>query len=374
MRLSRLSRFTGFMSRRTSLQISTPAVSARLTPEQERFNFLIAQIEKARAARMEWEAAVAVFHQNRLQKLQPLHDSLSSASRESVFALDRLLDQTGWSRAERAELREILRGTADVLLELNGADEQIKALYDKHSEVDFDTAKQDELQRLKAEAEEFTGMDLGDDEGILSEEDLVERVYREMAAREAENAAQQDAKAPRRRESAAKRRGEDSAQLARQSLREIYRRLASAVHPDREPDPARREEKNALMQRINQAYAANDLLTLFEAQMQIEQLDAGAIAKVSQQRLRQYNRLLAEQLTKSKETVRELKFAFYMDHGPEQSSDLQPHNLMRVIQRQARRLRAEIAQQQQFLRVLASKASTRRWLKQQRRFGYGDDD
>ncbi len=340
--------------------------SGRLTPEQERFNFLIAQIEKARTALAEWEAAMAVFRQLRLQKLQPLHDSLSRACRESVFALDRLIDQAGWSRAERAELREILRGTADVLLELNGADEEIKALYDKHSEVDFDTAKQDELQRLKAEAEEFTGLDLGDDDGILSEEDLVERVYRGMAAKEAADAAREDAKAQRRRESAAKRRGDDSAQLARQSLREIYRRLASAVHPDREADPVRREEKNALMQRINQAYAANDLLTLFEAQMQIEQLDAGAVAKVSQQRLRQYNRLLAEQLGKSKEALRDLKVAFCLDHGLDEYGGVTPQKLHLLVQRQARGLRAEIGRQQQFLRVLASKASTRRWLKLER--------
>ncbi|HMN44330.1 MAG TPA: J domain-containing protein [Povalibacter sp.] len=362
------------MSRKTSLEISSRVASTKLTPEQERFNFLIAQIEKARATLAEWEAAVAAFRQTRLQKLQPLHDSLSRACRESVFAVDRLLDQTGWSRVERAELREILRGTADVLLEANGADAEIKALYDKHSEVDFDTSRQDELQQLKAEAEEFTGLDLGDDDGILSEEDLVERMYREMAAREAADAAREDAKAQRRRESATKRRGEDSAQLARQSLREIYRRLASAVHPDREPDPVRREEKNVLMQRINQAYAANDLLTLFEAQMQIEQLDAGAIAKIGQQRLRQYNRLLAEQLSKAKETLREAKVAFVMDHGLEQHGDAQPQKLLHVIQGQARRLRAEIARQEQFLRVLASKASTRRWLKQQRRFAYGDDD
>ena len=34
------------MSRRTSLQISSRAAATRLTPDQERFNFLIAQIEK----------------------------------------------------------------------------------------------------------------------------------------------------------------------------------------------------------------------------------------------------------------------------------------------------------------------------------------
>jgi hypothetical protein len=362
------------MSRRTSLQISSRAAAARLTPDQERFNFLIAQIEKTRAAHAEWEAIVAGFRQNQQQKLQPLRESLTGVCRESIFVLDRLIDQAGWSRADRADLRQILRGSAEVLLDVDGADAEISALYEKHSEVDFATAKQDDLQRLKAEAEEMTGLNLGDDEDILSEEDLVERMYREMAAREEADAARLDEKAQRRRKSAAERRSEDNSQLARQSLREIYRRLASAVHPDREADPVRREEKNALMQRINQAYAANDLLTLFEAQVQIEKLDGDVIAKVSEQRLKQYNKLLAEQLNKSRSTLTSLKSGFCLDHGLDQQGGVNPQKLHILVQRQSRGLRAEIARQQQFLRVLANKASTKRWLKQQRRFGLADDD
>ncbi|HEY6642125.1 J domain-containing protein [Povalibacter sp.] len=359
---------------RTSLQISSRAAPARLTLDQERFHYLIAQIERTRAAHTQWEATIAGFRQNQLQKLQPLRDSLTGVCRQSVFALDRLIDQTGWSRAERAELRQILRGSSEVLLEVNGADAEIRALYDKHSDVDFATLKQDELQRLKAEAEEMTGLNLGEDEGILTEEDLVQRMYQEMAAREAADADRLNEKAQRRRKSAAERRSEENAQLARQSLREIYRKLASAVHPDREADPQRREEKNELMQRINQAYAANDLLALFEAQMQIEKLDGHAIGKVSQERLKQYNRLLAEQLNKAKATLTDLRSSFCVDHGLDQHGVVSPQKLHILIQRQARGLRGEIAQQQQFLRVLASKTSTKRWLKQQRRFDYSADD
>ncbi len=365
---------TAFMSRRTHLQISSRVAATRLTPDQERFHFLIAQIEKTRAAHAEWDATVTAFRQNQQQRLQPLRDSLTNVCRESVFALDRLIDQSGWSRAERADLRQILRGSAEVLLEVNDADAQIRELFDKHAEVDFATAKQEELQRLKTEAEEMTGLDLGSDEDLLSEEDLVERMYQKMAAKEAEDAARRDEKAQRRRRSAAERRSAENTQLARQSLREIYRRLASAVHPDREADPVRREEKNALMQRINQAYAANDLLALFEAQMQIEKLDASAIGKVSEQRLKQYNKLLAEQLNRSKSELTNLRSGFCLDHGLEPHNGVSPQKLHILIQRQGRELRAQIAQQQQFLKVLASKTSTRRWLKQQRSFGLVDDD
>jgi hypothetical protein len=360
------------MSGKKSLQISSRRSETRLTPEQERFNFLIVQIGKVRKARAEWEANLLKFRQDQSLKLQPLRASLTAVCRESVFTLDRLLDQPGWSRAERAALRDMLCGTAGALLEANGDDAELKAVFDTHSRVDFDTAKQDELQRLKAEAEEFTGFNLGDVDGIRTEEDLVQRMYEEMAAREAAAQARQDAKAQRQRKSPAQKRTEDNAQLARQSLREIYRKLASRVHPDREPDPQRREEKNALMQKINQAYAANDLLTLFETQMQIEQIDASHIGKVSMQRLKQYNKLLAEQLESLRAAIRDMETGFCMDHGLQPGS-VNPQKLGLLITRQARQLRAEVAQQQQFLSVLANKAATKRWLKQQRRFAREDD-
>lgn len=362
-----------FMPGKQSLQISSRRSEPRLTLDQERFNFLIGQIAAARKARDEWEATVSRFRQEQSQKLQPLRANLTSVCKESVYALDRLIEQPGFSRADRAALRELLCGTAEALLEANGYDAELKDLYDKHSAVDFDRAKQDELQRLKTEAEAFTGFDLGDDEAIRSEDDLVQRMYEEMAAREAAAEERRNEKTQRQRKSAAQRRSEDNAQQARQSLREIYRKLASAVHPDRESDPARREEKNALMQKINQAYAANDLLTLFETQMQLEQIDADHIGKVSAQRLRQYNKLLAEQLASVKANLKDLKTGFCMDHGMEPDAGLSFHKFNLFITRQARRLRAEIAQQQQFLRVLADKASVKRWLKQQRQFARGLD-
>ena len=350
-----------------NLQISSSARAA-LTPEQQRFNFLIEQIEKLRQTKAQWEASVVLYHQGDARTLQPLRSSLKTACRESVFALDRLLDQPGWSKSERAALREMLCWTAESLLAAKADDAELKALFDKHSEIDFDTGKQDELRRLRAEAEEFTGLNLGDGAGIRTEEDLIQRVYEEMAAREAAAEARQADKAQRKRsKTPAQKRRDDSAELARQSLREIYRKLVSAVHPDREPDPVRREAKNLLMQKINHAYAANDLLTLFQTQLQIEQVDAGHVGRMSAQRLKQYNRLLAEQLASLRADLTDMQMALRMDHGLEPGSAFNSQKVGQLIRQHARELRAELAQQQQFLLVLADKASIRRWLKQRRR-------
>ena len=347
------------MMTRTSVQISTRTQKGPQTLEQQRFQFLIRQIEDTRKAFSDREKRIEAFRQLRVQKLQPVRASLTRALRETIFAIDRLLDQRGWSRAEQAALRNILTGTAEVVIEVAGEDPEIKAVFNKHSNVDFDTAKDEDIQRLKAEAEAFTGFDLGGDEGIRSEEDLVQRLYKEMAA--SETAARPS------------KRGEDNAQRTRQALRDIYRKLASAVHPDRESDAARRAEKNELMQRINQAYAANDLLSLFEIQIEIDQLDPEQIGNLGTQRLRHYNRLLSEQLEQLRSKLHALEASAGADDA-DFDDGFDARTLEMRLRRQARGLRAEVTRQEQLLRVLADKSATRRWLKQQRQFAKLDDD
>jgi len=53
---------------------------------------------------------------------------------------------------------------------------------------------------------------------------------------------------------------------ARTAIRTVFRQLASALHPDREPDAQERERKTALMSEVNAAYDKNDLAQL-EAQL-----------------------------------------------------------------------------------------------------------
>jgi len=359
------------MSGKTSLKLSSRTPNVQLTPEQERFKFLIAQIEKVRKDRADGEASILRFRNEYAARMQPLRATLTTVCRDTVFAVDRLLDLPGWSRTERESLQNILRGTAEALLEANSADLELKAMFDKHSPTSYDAAKQEELQRLKEQAEELTGLDLGEETGIHTEEDLVQRMYEEMSAREA---ASESARSQQQRESVAQKRIDANAQITKSSLREIYRKLASAVHPDREHDPQRRAEKNALMQKINQAYAANDLLALFEAQLEIGAIDAERISAFSAQRLKQYNKLLAQQLAAARSAIRDMENGFRVDYGLDPDHGVTPQKFNQVIQGQARGIRAEIARQKQFLLVLKEKASAKRWLKEQRRFARALDD
>ena len=98
------------------------------------------------------------------------------------------------------------------------------------------------------------------------------------------------------RADAAQQLKDDAALQASQSVREIFRQLASALHPDREPDAALRQRKTQLMQQANQAYQHYDLLTLLSMQLDLEQIDEQHLAGLPDARLAHYNQVLRERL------------------------------------------------------------------------------
>ena len=350
-----------------ALQVVPPATGPALTPSQKRFNTLIRQIEQARQNLAAWNEGTGAYRQAHAEVLEPLRAELLAGHRRWVLALDAALDQRNWTKAECGTLRELLCEAAGELLDARGDDPELKALFDKHAEVDFDTEQRERMLAMKDLAEAMTGLDLGDEEGLGSDEDLFARLQQGIQEQVAADKAERSAKAARRRKSPTQQRREAEAQQATQSVREVYRKLASALHPDREPDEQQRAAKTALMQRVNQAYEANDLLALLELQLQIEQIDASHIANAGEQRLKHYNKVLGEQLAELKTELQHVEMSFRMEFGLEPGLGLNPRKLGTELEQMSRQWRAELDQQQRELRMLGDVAATKRWLKRQRR-------
>lgn len=355
------------MSRNTSLQIAA-AGTAPLSPEQKRFNTLTKQIEQARATLQDWQQQIPLYQQAHHALLGPLFESLDKARREWVSAIDKQLDQPGWTQPEQRLLRELLCDVVgDLLEDQDEPDLALKDLFDRHSEVDYDTEQQNVRRAMKGMVEAMTGMDLGDeDEHIESDEALLQRMHQQMQAEDERHQAEAEARAQAkagRRKTAAEKRREDEEKQATQSVREVYRKLASALHPDREPDPQQRAEKNALMQQVNQAYEANDLLSLLSLQLKIEQVDAEHLAQASAVQLKRYNKVLAEQLAELKSEINETVEHFCMAAGLHDNWGLKPAKLMPLLKEQSRELQAMLASIHRELILLRDKGDTKRWLK-----------
>lgn len=362
------------MSSLDALQVtSTPGAKA-LTPAQKKFNTLLRQIEKSRQTLAVWNESIVAYRRTYAEVLEPLQSKLQAGHRSWAIALDAALNRKGWTRAERETLVELVCEVTGELLEAPGDDPELEALFAKHAEVDFATEQRERILIVKEMAEAMTGLELGDDEGIESDADLLQRLRQGLEAHQHAQQAKREDKATHRRKTAAQQRREDQAQQATQSVREIYRKLASALHPDREPDAQQREAKTALMQRVNQAHEAGDLLGLLELQLQIEQIDADHIANASEQRVKHYNKVLAEQLAGIKMEVEHVEIAFRMEFGLAPELGLNPNKLGQVLEQTRREWVADLDRQQRELRMLGDMAATKRWLKRQRQERQEDFD
>ena len=307
-----------------TLQIRPDDSDPVLAQHQVRFNTLVQEVALWRAALAEWKDRIARYH----AAVDPVHRELHDAWRQWASALDHASLQPGLTRAEREQLASLQQEAAASL-----------------QEVEDEATPTDRSQEIIAEPKPAQDW---------------EQQAAAAAARRAERAAN------RRAAAASKRRKQESQEVS-QSLRGVYRRLASTLHPDREPDAQERERKTALMQQANQAYADQNLLALLELQLQAEQIDAEHLAAVDQRHLRHYATVLQEQLADLKLETWRLESDFRAATGLPAGSGLQPRKADRVISSEVQRLRGELVLLVRQTRLLADVEATKAWLREVRK-------
>ncbi|MEN5059700.1 hypothetical protein [Luteimonas sp. TWI1416] len=271
------------------------------TREQKTFARLVGQIERKRTELTDWRAWLDTYAERMTAEYAPLRRQQYAAEVELVRRLDAALAsdaQPQLRKAQRDTLRTYLGERALELLQIHdGPDEaELAALLRKHTGDDIEALRDHDRVFEKAMAETMLGGLLGDDvvDGHEGEDaqSLFEHVQARLREREAE---QQEAEPVDGRTRAAAERRAQAEREASQSVKEIFRKLIASLHPDREPDPAQRARKTELMQQVNRAYRANDLLQLLTLQLQIEQIDAAHMAALPPARLKHYNAVLRDQ-------------------------------------------------------------------------------
>jgi hypothetical protein len=152
--------------------------------------------------------------------------------------------------------------------------------------------------------DDIVGPDAAKHDSIGGFEDMLNRAQEHLESQARERAERRD---QRSRGTKAQARREQAAMEVSQSVREVYRKLASALHPDRETDATERERKNALMQRANQAYERGDLLELLSMQISLIESDQGALARADDKRLQLYCQALREQQQALKQEIADVE-------------------------------------------------------------------
>ena len=363
-------------------KLTPPVAPLRIVPQQNQpnlskgqklFNTLVRKIEASRHDLAQWQATMDVYQQKVASDYMPLLDKFKGLQVDMVLALDRALERHKLTKPERRFVAEVICDVAEPLV-AQSDDEVMKAIYNKHSDMDFDAQETAEAKGMQEVMSKVFGIEIDEATARSSPQDVMDQVQMHIEKERLKEAQRQDQQQdpPSQRKKTAKQLAREAKEKAdseqtSQSIREVYRKLVSALHPDRESDPAERARKTGLMQRVNQAYDKKDLLLLLELQLELEHIDAAAIANLSEERLKHFNKILKDQLAELEQEILHVELPMrQMFHLPPYQR-LAPQGVMPRLLQDIAELQRHIRQIKKDIEIPGDLAAFKAWIKARQR-------
>jgi hypothetical protein len=189
---------------------------------------------------------------------------------------------------KNARLAQMLKRSKMLSAEQLELVKQIDTFYQQHAQESI--KKNKKAQPIEFEYEESA--ELGED-------------FEQYAAEQQQ--AREQAKLQRQQQ-----KREQAEQMAAQSLKTVYLKIAAMIHPDREQDETKKEEKTELFQQASQAYEKQDLFYLLKLQLQLEQNKGLGAKELSAEQLRFYKLALDAQSQQLESQIAEILDSFQL--------------------------------------------------------------
>lgn len=239
-----------------------------LSKEQNSFNKLLAEVQRLQNRLAAWREFDHRQQQQVSDVLMPLVEAIRQARADLIKSCAEILDgKHGGDVPKKVERRQLAALVLEVcetyFAEPGKPDPEVIAIFDAYSPVTHAEQQRMEAKDFRDEAREAFGIDIPED---LDLDDLDEFLAAAFASAEDEDPFEEEPGESRKRKRSDRTR-DDSGALneavshdPKRPLRDVYRKLASALHPDRGIDEEDRNRRNELMQRVNVAYEGVDLL------------------------------------------------------------------------------------------------------------------
>jgi len=351
----------------TALRVQPPT-QAPLSAAAKAFNLQLTRIDKLKSQLQEldaWEQAHRLaLHQN----VTPLQKRHSQAMRAMALFLDERLGGKALAAGQRETARQILCGLARTLAE--EGDTEMAALHDRHNPQTLAELARGRADALRAQLEEALGEPLGaEHEGASADEVLragMERLRQSVEDEQARRRAAAEKRKAKKKPNAAQAAVQAQMEDAETSLRKLFRQLASALHPDREPDAQARLAKTALMSEANAAYERKDLVALMQIQQRAALADPQAAAQMGDDKLAALTRLLKQQVADLERERAARNDRLAAEFQVPMGFGVTPKTLQMVLHDQVFELEEALALMQEDLERVQADAGLKRWLAEQR--------
>ena len=342
---------------------------AKLSPVQKRFNELLARIEVLTHQVQRLQAWSDRHRHAHVQALYTAAQQARELRKSLLLFLHEQLHSADLTAQQQRMAHNKLRSLMDLLSPL--ADPQVQALADLYADDEVDQEEAQELaeaaERVRAKIEAALGQPIDNPSQYRTPEAMVAAGMRQW---QRQQEADDDRKAAKRAARKAKNKpGAEKAEVqqtdAKTALRTIYRQLASALHPDREPDEQERKRKTSWMSEVNAAYEKADLSTLMRLQMQVTQVDPQASARMADDKLQAMCLLLKEQVSALEDDLDQMQFRLSRELCIPVRADADEAAMTQALQRMQADQRHEVESLASDLRRIAHEAELKRWLKEQ---------
>ncbi|PUE10841.1 hypothetical protein B9Z51_00345 [Limnohabitans sp. T6-5] len=342
---------------------------APMSEAQQGFNRLLARIALLSG---HIERLQAWSNTHRYAHLQVLRDSAEQALalnkslllfvHERLNAEDLTAQQQRMARSKVRSLLALLPVQADPQVQV------VAALYAAEDDADAAEEQAEAAQRLREKIEAAWGQPINNPGLYATPEEMMAaamRQWQRQAQADDERKAAKRAARKAQKKPAAQQKAQTAQADAKTALRTIFRQLASALHPDREPDAQERERKTALMSEVNAAYERHDLTTLLRLQMQLTQVDPSAGKPVTDDKLAAMALLLKEQVAALEDDLLQLQDRLSREFCVRVSADVAEACLTQALQRLQADQRHAVDSLSGDLRRIQNAAELKRWLKEQ---------
>ncbi|MDD3266215.1 MAG: J domain-containing protein [Burkholderiales bacterium] len=259
-----------------------------LQEAQKIFNQLINDIAKKHQNLKDLDAAIAKFRIGYFEKIIPLESKRTNLLKNLIPLIDANFDDRIFNNSDRKKMcdiiEELMSGFDDKYI-----DDELKDIFARRVGVNFDFY----IKNMKTE-----NLDM------LADAAMGSSIHKEHK------------KTKRKKSVVIPEENEDA---KNKSLKDIYRQLAKELHPDRLSHDEDGIYKSELMKQVNVAYEKQDLITLLEVQLKIEQADQKDINSLAFEKLQHFNAILKKQLSEADNELNSLTKNFsaefpYFDH------------------------------------------------------------
>ena len=309
---------------------TTAQPEARLSPQQKKLNRLIERIEQQKQELAAWQNAQADIQNYTRSKLLPVYSELHTVLFTQLDTLWNHLAHDALSKADLVQIDTKIAALAKMLKKsqmLTSAQkeqvEKIDTFYMQHAE---------HIRAKKAKANSIQSHELVETVEQNVDVDWENYEY-DSAEYEAERERAKQLKQQEKREQAAK--------MAEQSLKTVYLKITAMIHPDREPDEAKKLDKTELLQQVNEAYAAQDLFYLLKLQLQLETNKGLSSKALSSEQVKFYQLSLEAQSQSLQGQLDEIFASFHLSSHIN-TKQLKMSDVYKVIDQDATELKQQL--------------------------------